>query len=381
MIEALDLPRIEQVSKYRLVENLISEKIKLGQLPPGTQLPSEIKLAKELGTHRLTVNKALSNLVKEDFLYRVHGRGTFVNDHVKALMAKRDREKCGTVGVLFVGSGNIRNNDYFFPSYHALCAYFGSKNYLIKTDVVASFGECGDLIAHNSFVEGYVIYTFEDVSEKNLAAFGDSDIPFVLFNRQFKNSDSQVPCVIADTLNASAAMTKSLLEDGFKKILYVGRSDSASSVARDRRSGFVKAVRERKAFESSDFIQVTGTGFKSGAEAFEEIKSRSLSCDAIICEGAKIAIGLKRAFEKDAGENEAHPKLASLDSWGEHLQEILEDCDTVVFPLNEMGKRAGRLLMQLIDGSAENVVVSIPGEIKKLNSINYRPRNMDAACV
>ncbi len=45
---------------------------------PGEKIPSENQLAKKFGVSRLTLRKAISNLVREGFLYTKRGNGTYV---------------------------------------------------------------------------------------------------------------------------------------------------------------------------------------------------------------------------------------------------------------------------------------------------------------
>jgi len=48
------------------------------QLPVGDAIPSERRLSSELGVSRLTLRAALDDLVREGYLVRRHGSGTFV---------------------------------------------------------------------------------------------------------------------------------------------------------------------------------------------------------------------------------------------------------------------------------------------------------------
>src|SRR5512132_4622346 len=50
------------------------------QLAVGTAIPSERQLSSELGVSRLTVRAALDELVREGYLVRRHGSGTFVSE-------------------------------------------------------------------------------------------------------------------------------------------------------------------------------------------------------------------------------------------------------------------------------------------------------------
>ena len=48
------------------------------QYPPGTQIPSEHELSAELTVSRVTLREALRELVRENLLVKVQGKGTFV---------------------------------------------------------------------------------------------------------------------------------------------------------------------------------------------------------------------------------------------------------------------------------------------------------------
>jgi GntR family transcriptional regulator len=52
--------------------------IAAGRLSPGAKLPGEIELAGQYGVARLTVRRAIRELVAEDRLVILRGRGTYV---------------------------------------------------------------------------------------------------------------------------------------------------------------------------------------------------------------------------------------------------------------------------------------------------------------
>lgn len=68
-------PLYEQVG-YFIRQRLIDNYWK-----PGTALPSEIELGKELGVSQGTVRKALDDMVADHLLYRRQGLGTFVSEY------------------------------------------------------------------------------------------------------------------------------------------------------------------------------------------------------------------------------------------------------------------------------------------------------------
>lgn len=70
-------PRLRSVS----VQDELKQRIDRGELPAGTQLPSEPELAAELQVSRATLREALRAMELEGLLRRRQGSGTFIADH------------------------------------------------------------------------------------------------------------------------------------------------------------------------------------------------------------------------------------------------------------------------------------------------------------
>ncbi len=77
---------------YAQVKDFIRTMIESQQWPPNTRIPSENEIVKSLGVSRMTVNRALRELVIEGLLTRLHGVGTFVAQprKVSPIMEIRD---------------------------------------------------------------------------------------------------------------------------------------------------------------------------------------------------------------------------------------------------------------------------------------------------
>ena len=60
------------------VKRAVMESIASGALPPGSRLPAERELCRELGVSRVTLRKGLGALVDEGILSASHGRGWYV---------------------------------------------------------------------------------------------------------------------------------------------------------------------------------------------------------------------------------------------------------------------------------------------------------------
>jgi len=64
---------------YYQLKTLVLDKIKKGEYPEGSLIPSERDLGESLNISRMTVRQALNQLVSEGVLYREKGKGTYVS--------------------------------------------------------------------------------------------------------------------------------------------------------------------------------------------------------------------------------------------------------------------------------------------------------------
>jgi len=89
------LERSNPVPLYYQLKEVLRHQIKSGQLMPNTAIPSEPELVASYQVSRATVRQALTELVNEGLLYRMHGKGTFVREprleqHVNELSSLTD---------------------------------------------------------------------------------------------------------------------------------------------------------------------------------------------------------------------------------------------------------------------------------------------------
>jgi GntR family transcriptional regulator len=74
---------------YLQLRDALAERIARGEWKPGTAIPGEGDLARELGVSKGTMRKALDLLESEHLLSRRQGRGTFVTDPGSQDLAQR----------------------------------------------------------------------------------------------------------------------------------------------------------------------------------------------------------------------------------------------------------------------------------------------------
>ncbi len=75
----MDLNENSSMPLYGQVKNIILSEIQTGHWKAGEQLKPELELSEQYGVSRVTVRKALDELVNEGYLIKRQGKGTFVN--------------------------------------------------------------------------------------------------------------------------------------------------------------------------------------------------------------------------------------------------------------------------------------------------------------
>jgi len=67
------------IPKYFQLANILREKIENGEFPAQDVIPSERQLEEQYNLSRPTIRQAIDLLERQGYLYRVHGKGTFVS--------------------------------------------------------------------------------------------------------------------------------------------------------------------------------------------------------------------------------------------------------------------------------------------------------------
>ena len=79
---------VQNIPTYVFIKIALTNRIKSGELEVGAKLSTEKEMCDLYGCSRLTVRKALEELTREGYIYKIQGKGTFVaaNKVVQPLM-------------------------------------------------------------------------------------------------------------------------------------------------------------------------------------------------------------------------------------------------------------------------------------------------------
>lgn len=255
--------------------NKLRSDILSGRIATGSLLPTEKELAAELSLSRPTVAKVYNALKHEGLLTKVQGKGTTV-------VFGGERNKY-TFGLLLAGAGESEIfgaiNDHFLA---------------IEKENDVKFLWDG-AIANDAQIRNTTIRKIaEEYLEKNVSGIffapiertpnatainteicdliREAKVPVVLLDKDIFQLPmrSRFSVVSLDNCSAGYTMTRHLIENGAKKIYFIYREDSASSVDK-RVTGVVRACFDSDiAFRKDQLIRF---GNASGSEFINALRS------------------------------------------------------------------------------------------------------------
>jgi len=246
---------------YRRVQESVRKRILTGEWAIGAKIPSERELEKDLQISRLTISKGLAHLVAEGLLVRRRGQGTFVSERTSSLGAGRKLVKF----ISPVGREerpNIRHG-ILEGMYETLVG----QGYHVGVDFYSRPDEQIQQLRQDSDPThaGFVIW-YEPSSDNlnELVRLREEGYPFVLVDAY--PMDVPIDFAATDNTDGGRAMVDYLVSLGHRRIGYVGRPTSRSSL-RDRQAGFLQGLLGRELpFDSSHVLTLTAMGEDAVAE-------------------------------------------------------------------------------------------------------------------
>lgn len=222
---------------YKVVKEYLLNKIKTGELLPDDRVPSEKELMEMFHVSRITVRKAIDELVIEGYLYRLQGIGSFVRkreEHHKA---------SNLIGVFlssasdFLSVGILKGLEQYISGFgfHAVVQFAGENGSSEKE-------KFKKLLELN--VSGFVVFPHLSTARNELVRqLIDGGRPVVFVDRTVEGLDGY--SVESDNEKGAYDLTKHLIEvHGYKRIAFVTWEKTKVSSVRDRLHGASLACSE-----------------------------------------------------------------------------------------------------------------------------------------
>jgi GntR family transcriptional regulator of arabinose operon len=237
---------IDNSLKSERLRDMLRQSIQVGQWKTHDRLPSEPELATQYSVSRSTVREAISVLVQDGLLRRVHGKGTFVAEE------KPDHR---TFAFML---------PYLFFSDLVSSLPFGAGTDVIPRLMQAIEGEARRAKANVLFYLSHSIPSLERENIENVVErqvdgilmnyngdgkntddidlIRNAGIPLVFIDRYF--DDIPIDFVVTDNERGAYEATRLLAAHGYTNIVHVCSRPSDHSSLRDRRAGFERAMKD-----------------------------------------------------------------------------------------------------------------------------------------
>lgn len=356
-------PKYQKLRDY-IIETIESEKVAVGE-----KIYSESYLSEIFEISRSTVRQAIGELVNEGWLYRVQGKGTFVNRHPGE---KNDSLK--TIGVL-----TTYLNDYIFPSIiRGIDNVLTMNNYnMILSCTYNEYHKerlCLENLL-NSNISGLIVEpTKSALPNPNIdlyKRFAELGIPVVFIHGSYRELDCSY--IVEDDTEAGYLATKHLIALGHEKIGGIFKIDDIQGHCRF--SGFQRAYRETNLqvedssilwYQTSDF----DTKFEDHNLQLEKLLSQ---CTAIVCYNDQIAL---KVMDIIRDKNLKIPEDISLVSFDDSQLAVASETKltTVAHPKEKLGEEAAKAIINLLDKKEIYYDLKIKPELVVRNSTKeYSP--------
>jgi len=350
-------------TKTERIQNLLEKSLNQNQLKPGDKIPSEIELAKRLGVHRFTVNKAVSNLVQTGVLYRIQGKGTFVSE-----VSQKDgvREKktielvmpiaesilgTHTFGGIFLGIGDSVDDKKYNFTYRSSI----EKNPEKELEYISAL-EVDD-------IDGLILFPASNYGPDNidvLSKLKEKKFPLVLVDRYYPEVETSY--VVTDDVAGAYEATTHLISLGHCRIACIGKANTSTPV-QNRLTGYRKALKEHgiefnealvKFMEMNNYQEVSN--YLGLIKRFLELKDRPT---AIFAVDAEMCVAMFKAIRKTGLKIPEQIALVGYDD-SEVAKHLEIPLTMVNQPFYKIGQRAIEILVEMIEtGSQEIQQVSL----------------------
>jgi DNA-binding LacI/PurR family transcriptional regulator len=276
--------------RYKEIRNLLTTEV--AKLHSNDRLPSRPELCKKLDTTRTTLDRAVSELVKEGVLYSINGSGTYV--------AESKEEQSIHVGNWGVIVRDVREGIYadLVRGVENVAQSHGISIILCNSD--SNFEKQEQYIKRlsHSGVSGFIIAPIvSPVAQENYRLFNqltEMKIPFVFCNRNAEGITA--PVVATNDFYGGYMATKHLLEKGYRNIAYISYQKFRTSV--DRCQGYMSALMENGIAVNQKIIAIEDKSSSQpvGYEAMKNILNSGLRVDAVFCFNDKVTQGAYQAI-------------------------------------------------------------------------------------
>lgn len=328
---------------YQEIKDYLLRLIKENQDTPNYQLPSENQLALKFSTTRLTAKRALTELQDEGYLYRIHGKGSFISPTVNGGEMMSDDFICML----------LPNIDSFFISrmvdgvrqtlrqhgYHLLLVCEKDSDQL-NSKLIHHIVELG--------VKGIIVFPNSRARYNNdLLMLAFNKFPVVFVDRTLRDFD--VSSVTSDHIAIAQQAVQLLFDRGCKKVCFISRPPEYSTSIARRITGYEKAHIENNRMILSGNRLYLAKEDPNQLESILQFLKNNPDMDGLLTYGGNIGYTIYRAVLKAGIRVPEDLKIVFFDDEYSAFSDLLPFSPTCVSQRSEeIGTQAAQLILRYI---------------------------------
>jgi len=276
--------KAQTIGKRDAVKNYVLNYILRNELKPGDRILTQQMIADDLQVNQLTVSKALNDLVEENIIYRIQGKGTFVAEKNKS-------------------SDLMSNIALVLPDDDMLNAEKHPNNWHLWSEILPAFSK----VIGASKKMSHVIIDRNLPAEKRIAELENFDAVFIPSDREYmplveKLTERQNVSVIVlgnkmknlnclhiwvSPFESMKNGVENLIYHGFRKIAYGGTTDTPEKI-----SGFIAGLEEGGIEIRQELIYKNILNILDVPKIADDILNGIIDCDAVIMDNDIKAVQL-----------------------------------------------------------------------------------------
>lgn len=176
------------------------------------------------------------------------------------------------------------------------------------------------------------------------------------------------PAVGFDNRSAMAALARVVIGQGHRSIACITAATNSNDRARDRVAGIRDAMAEAQLDPGTLQVVETAYGIETGETAFRRVMAETPETTAVMCANDVLAIGALRAAQEMGLNVPGDVSVTGFDDI--ELAHMAQPALTTVHvPHREMGRRAARLLIQMLSGESTGESLEISTDIRLRQSL------------
>lgn len=325
---------------YEEIKEYLLKLIKANKEIPQYQLPSENQLALKFSTTRITAKRALTELQEEGYIYRVHGKGSFISPE-----ASKNKELESTSFICML-LPNIESR-FIARLVDGVKAHLEKHSYHL---IILSESEA-ELTGHNLIrkivdfgIKGIIVFPNSRARyNKDLLLLAFNKFPVVFVDRTLHDFD--ISAVTSDHIQMGRQGVQLLLDRGCKNIGFITRPPEYSSSIARRITGYERAhVENGMRILPKNIFYITKNDLNQVDSIYSFLTSNT-TLDGLLSYGGQAGYNVYRAIKKAGIRVPEKMKVIFFDDEYSDFSDLLPFAPSCI---SQRGEELGRCSAELI---------------------------------